>query len=144
MGDNSKAMTIEDHLVQRLKSDTLFQVIGDEDSMRLLIEKALREALFKDRVDNSSYNAKSKPSVVIEAAQEQATAACKELAATMMAELLDDEKTRSAIGSAIVKMLPNILAEAVPQMLREAMRQETFQASFDLRAAISSKLGVVV
>lgn len=124
---NSTNMTLEEKIVQKLKDETLFQLIGDEDAITDLVGRAIREALFKDHVDRSGYNSVTTPSPVMAAARKVAEQAAKEMIEKEVALLLEDEKLRGALLQAFIAAIPS----AMENVMRNSFRQIADTANID-------------
>lgn len=113
MSSNSDSMTFEEKVVQRLKSDTLFQFL-DEDALLKLTERAVKEALFQERRD-PKYSGYGTPNMlkspVMAAASEIAQKAAQSVMDKLTEELLADPKTKLLMQEALVAALPVAVLE---------------------------------
>lgn len=125
---NSKQMTLEERIVQTLKDDKLMTLVGDEDAIRELVVRALKEALFEERtVPDGAYRTKTEPSMVVKAAREAADKAATEAAGNMVAEIL----AIPAIRDEIMAVLPSLIVQALVRKSELAWDQFRDQAAMD-------------
>jgi hypothetical protein len=120
---NSQNMTLEERIVQKLKSDTLMELVGDEDAITTLVTRAINEALFKERDDGNYYHPKKVPSPVMNAAEHVA----KRITADAVTKFLADEKT--------MQLVDQIIAAEMPRAIQAWLRD-------NLAAVIDSRAGV--
>lgn len=118
---NSKAMTIEDLLVQRLKTDTLYQLVGDEDALRELTTKALEKALFTTKTVYNDYTRETKElrSAVLQAAE----VPVKELVLDVMKTLSDDPAFRELVRQAVLASIPTAIKEYSKGLVTSLLNQ---------------------
>ena len=106
MSQNSSKMTLEERIVQKLKDDTLMQLIGDEDAVTELVRRAIQEALYKDLPPvGSGYDRRPEPSPAVAAAQKTAV----KIADKIAVDLLNDPKVYEVLRSAMIDMLPKAI-----------------------------------
>ena len=110
MNDNSPKMTLEAKLVQTLKDDKLYALLGDEDALAELCERAIKEALWQQGEINEGYGRSRKTdSLAVAAAKEVASKVIKTLIDKIAAELLADEKIRKAMQDAMIALIPEVM-----------------------------------
>lgn len=134
MSNNEKAMSIEDKLVQHMKSDTIGKLV-DEDALVELAKRAIHESLFKERiVDNGSYNGrKVVQSPVVQAANDVADKLCGDAAKEILAQLMNDDGVREAVLEAISIALPQAILNGLSGAYRNAMEIQSNHAVQTLR-----------
>lgn len=138
MSTNSKNMTLEERIVQNIKDEKLFALIGDEDAITELTRRALREALFQNRRERTgeySWNDKERDSPVVEAAREQATIVAKEVAR----ELLTDPEVRQKINEALSQLLPVVLMDIMRSGIKEVADSGAHKAFAMVSAAVQNR-----
>lgn len=87
-GSNSNKMSLEDKLVERIKTTELFALVGDEDALRKLTERAITEALFQPtRVKTGMYSTEERDSPLVAATREAAEKAANHVMSHIIDEL---------------------------------------------------------
>jgi hypothetical protein len=111
MSDNEKAMTLEDRIVQSLKDETLYKLVGDEDAITELVKRAINEALYQpQRIKVDNYGRyETKDSVVVEAARGIARKAADEAVGQLVKQILADETIVTLIRRGILEILPAVI-----------------------------------
>ncbi len=106
MSDNSSKMSLEEKLVQIIKTNHLSSLIDDEDAMTDLVRRAVSEALFKEVVVRDEYNRKTtSESLVVQAARTHAEALVKKVTI----ELFDNDESHKLIRNLVIDMLPRAI-----------------------------------
>lgn len=131
---NERAMTLEDKIVQELKADTLGKLV-DEDGLKKLVERAIREALYQPRVQGTGFNAERKDSPVVEAARKTADAMVTQVCAKIVEEALTDPALRKAVLDAFVVCLPQAFFAITEFQVRQAAHAEASDALTSVRMA---------
>ena len=140
MTTNEQKMTLEEKLVQGIKDETLFKLIGDEDAITELVKRALREALYQPtRVKRDYGGWDDKDSPVVSAMREVATRVSKNLIETVTKELLDDPAIRKLIQAAIVENLPAILTSSMQSAFSFQQGEAARSAMLMLQEAVRNK-----
>lgn len=128
---NSSAMSLEDRIVQELKEQSLFKLVGDEDAIRDLVKRAITESLYKDRVVGNGYNQTKRETIVMETAREVAEKAAKELVGEMVEFLKTEKAFQGAVMVAVQAALPQAIenfARGIVQNSVETSRITAMQA----------------
>jgi hypothetical protein len=131
MSSNEKSMTLEEKLVQHIKDDKLIMLLGDEDAITQLTERAVREALFQQRrVATGRYNGDytMADSPVVEAARTIAAAAIQRITDQMVKELLENAKITLMVRDAFIAQLPIALQQATNQFVMDARAKSAVDA----------------
>lgn len=137
---NEKAMSLEERIVQRLKSDTLFSLVGDEDAITELTRRAIREALFKDRevVGARGYGTDKHPAPAVAAAFEVAKKAAESILADEVARLKADptfaKMVRDALADSILKALDYTGGALVSNIVGQAIGATRSQIGEHIRS----------
>lgn len=135
---NSQRMTLEERIVQTLKDDKLMALVGDEDAIRELVVRALREALFEERtVRDGAYNTRREPSAVQKAAREAAEKLATEAAQKMIAEIMADQ----AVRAAIMEVLPSVIVQGLIRKSEGVWDQFRDQAAMAAEMRIKNAIG---
>lgn len=131
MTSNAAKMSLEEKIVQKLKDETLFQMIGDEDSILELAKRALREALFQPTkvTEGSGYNARtvSKPSVVMQVAEDVAREAVQKAAR----EHIDALMKREDVQKLLREVTPSILVAVVAGNIQDSFTAYSMNAKHE-------------
>lgn len=107
---NQAKMTLEEKITQTIKSDTLMSLVGDEDAITELVERAIREALYQPvRIRKQYGGYEEKDSVVVHEARAVANAAAKSLTEKMVEKLLKDEVFVEQVQAAMLATIPHAL-----------------------------------
>lgn len=110
---NEAKMTLEERMVQTLKSDHLMKLVGDEDAITELVTRAIREALFQPkRVPRSYGGFDETDSIVVREARNVAQKAAEKVAAELCEELMKSDSFRDNVREAMVRCLPQIMFAA--------------------------------
>ncbi len=114
MTSNSPNMTLEEKVVQHIKSTSLMLLVNDEDALTDLARRAVKEALYQPRtVNDGSYHTKTVDSPAVECAREVATAAYKKIMQDEVDKMMADPETIKTLRSAMMLMLPRVLEETI-------------------------------
>jgi phosphatidylserine/phosphatidylglycerophosphate/cardiolipin synthase-like enzyme len=141
---NEKQMTVEELIVQKIKGDTLFAMVGDEDALTKLAQKAVTELLFeprneprKDRWGDMSMT--KVPSLIQEAAAAQAMKKAEFITKQVVDDLLNEPKIVEAIKEAIVLAIPGAIEKWGLAMVNTASTQACMQAIEAVQQAIRDR-----
>lgn len=129
---NTIGMSLEERIVQKLKDDTLMQLIGDEDAITDLVKRALHLALFAERKD---YRGNTEPSPVTQVAKE----AAQKLAARMVDQALEDETIRKKLFEAIVAALPTAIENYASYAISSIGKRSSMDAMTAVQEALRQK-----
>lgn len=111
---NERKMTLEERIVQNIKSDTLMTLVGDEDAILELTRRAVSEALYQPKRVPKSYGGwEEKDSPVIDAARDVAKKAIEKIA--------DAEIERLASDPVVIQQVRECLAAAFPGAMESRM-----------------------
>jgi adenylate kinase family enzyme len=135
---NEKKMSLEEKLVQRIKSDTLMAAIGDEDMLTELVRRALHEALFQERTISTGYPTKKEQSLVIKEAKEIAKNAITEVAKEMFDEIISKPEVRETINKAMPNMIIGALKSAMAFGVSNVITSASHEAESNIRTAIQN------
>lgn len=105
-GSNSNKMSLEDKLVERIKTTELFALVGDEDALRKLTERAITEALFQPRRFKSGYSTEERDSPLVAATREAAEKAANHVMSHVIDELCKNPEFVSKCVEAVSAHLP--------------------------------------
>lgn len=135
-GENAKRMTIEEHLVQTLKDDKLYALIGDEDAITELVKRSINEALFQpQRIPRNHGGFDQKDSLVVDAARKIASRVITEMTGQIVDGMMKNPETKKAIAEAICAHLPVAIERAACEMYENIARRGANQAIERLRNA---------
>lgn len=123
MSNNSTSMSLEDRIVQEIKDQSLFKLVGDEDAIRNLVERAVKQAIFEPRTTGAGYERRTTDSIAIATAKEVAKKAAADLLASMCAELAKDESFQKAVAAAISAQLPAAISGFTASLVISANEQ---------------------
>lgn len=132
MSSNSVTMTLEQRIVQNLKDDTLMKLVGDEDAITELVNRAVREALFQKREVKEGYNTYTVSSPVMDAAKKVAEA----YAAKAVEALAADDELANAVRDAFLSSLPAAItgqAGGLVQQLMARAQANTYSTILDMK-----------
>lgn len=132
---NADKMSLEEKLVQHIKTTSLMLLVDDEDAITELTRRALSEAIIQPRrVSTNSYGGYSeKDSPVIEAAREVATAALKKLMQDEVDKILADPTSVETLRKAMQLLLPKILEEKIANVYQGIVFNASQEALQTLR-----------
>lgn len=124
---NSAKMTVEEMLVQKIKTDSLASIITDEDVLTKLAQRAIQEALFQPRrKESTGYgNWTELPSPVVTAA----TMIAQEIAMTIGEVLKKDQALMQAVREAIIIGLPNEIRNMNIGLVNDVLRKAGMDAT---------------
>ena len=130
---NEAKMTLEERVVQKIKSDTLMSLVGDEDAILELTRRAVREALYQPKRIPRSYGGfDEKDSMVVEAARDVAKAAVLKVAESEIERLVADPDFCKIVRDALAAALPDALAGQLLSMvhgIQHEARSSAFTAA---------------
>jgi len=135
MTSNSAQMSLEEKLVQHIKTTSFMLLIDDEDAITELTRRALTEALVqKRRVSTNSYGGYTEhDSPVVEAARNVATKALEKLMQDEIDKLLATPDTLIQLRKAMMMMLPKILEEKIGAVYQGIVQHSSNEALEILR-----------
>lgn len=138
---NSQNMSLEDRIVQVLKEDKLMSLVGDEDAIRKLVERALREALFEERTipGGNQYHPKKEPSAVVSAAREAAAKIATEMAEELIVEILEHPDMKKTI----TEVMPGLIVRALMNKAEVVWDQYRDQVVMEAQNRIMTTLGAI-
>ncbi len=105
---NAAKQSLEEKIVQNLKEEKIYALLGDEDALTDLVKRAIHEALFQPTYQNDSYGrvTTTKDSIVVAAAKEVAQRAATKIVQDMVAEIMANEQIKAAVNLAIAQSIP--------------------------------------
>ena len=109
----SNTMSVEQKIVQKLKDETIYQLIGDEDAIEALVGRAIKEALLQERRVLDGYSARTVDSPIVAAARDVATQAMKILIQREVDAVVADPVAIGMLHKAFVDQIPIIMSEIV-------------------------------
>ena len=140
MSDNESKMTLEEKLVQKIKTDSLMALVGDEDAIHELVKRAITEALYQPRRTMKSYGGYDEiDSPIVEATREIAEGACKVIAERIIKEIMSDKTIREEINKAIGSMLPAVIRGYLDAGLTTHLESASTDAQLKLREALAAQ-----
>jgi len=140
MNTNSPKMTLEEKLVQNLKEEKLYALLGDEDALLELVRRALHEALFQPtRIPRQYGGWDDKDSVVVAAARQMAKDGCAKLVDEMIAQILADPHIKTVIKEAIAVAMPEAIGHRIVNHLATFGELTVSEAYARVEAAIRDK-----
>lgn len=121
MTSNSEKMTLEEKLVQQIKTTTLAGLIDDEDAIASLVKKAIHEALFQSRIIYTGKYGESKKidSPVVEAARDVVKQATSKIIEELIVDLLQKDEFKTIVRDMFADMLPLVMKEYITGYVRE-------------------------
>lgn len=134
---NSAKMTVEEKVVQSIKTTGLATLLDDEDAIGELVKRALHQALFERVVIKNDYYGKPelhKEPISIEIAREVATEFTKKIIREEMKRIENDPELRNKISSALMQCMPAILS----QYAHNVFDTVAVQGAREAMAALSS------
>jgi hypothetical protein len=143
MGDNSKQMSVEERITQKIKSESMLAIVGDEDAILQLATRAINEALFKDRtVSNGNYHTRTLPSPIMEAAINAAKEICAQVVKEELDKMMKNKKVRAALHGAIIKTLPAALAHVMKDEIKTSVENMMEMGVMDLARRVEQHFGI--
>ena len=134
---NSEKMTLEERVVQKIKSDTLMALVGDEDAILELAKRAVREALYQPQRKARSYGGwDESDSVVVEAARDVAKQVSEKVTTTLVEELLSDKEFKKKLTETIAQVFPSIISSTLERQLGVFITMSSREMYDELRAEI--------
>ncbi len=135
---NEAKMTLEEKMVQTLKSDHLMNLVGDEDAITELVKRAISEALYQPQRMPRSYGGgyDQKDSLVVELSRDVARKAAESVSKEITNQLIEDEKFRATVKEAMLSCIPNIMMNAYKFQVEDLARQTADAAIERLRNEI--------
>lgn len=110
MSSNAAKMTLEERLVQHIKSTGLGALIDDEDAITELTRRAIREALTQPTRTMADYGrVVEADSPAVKAAREVATAAATMIVAAEVARMEATPEFMKAVREALLLCLPKVI-----------------------------------
>ncbi len=140
-GENSKAMTVEDKLVDKFKNQGLAMLIEDEDAITELARRAIDKALFAeipDPDDRSSYGRKNIPGVVVTAAREVAKLAAQKVIKEEMEKLTANPNFIQSVREALATALVSAIEHQAFVGIRNISENARIQSHADLVSIINA------
>jgi hypothetical protein len=133
-------MSLEDKIVQSLKDETLFKLVGDEDAIATLVKRAIHEALYQPQRIQKQYGGwDDRDSIVVEAARSIAKTATVRVIEQITAEVLADVEIKKLMRNAIADNLPSVIEQSMANsfsIYRVSVSQESMRL---LQEAIRNK-----
>jgi hypothetical protein len=117
-------MTLEEKLVQRIKGTTLFELVEDEEALRVLTDRAIKEALFKPREIKNGYHTVLTDSSVVAAAREAVQGFIRERLAAHLDTLMADPEQAKEVRSIIADLMPQALRDVLGGLLSNYTRAQ--------------------
>ena len=139
MSDNERKMTLEEKLVQKIKTDSLMSLVGDEDALLELTKRALNEALYQPRHEKVGYSTHTRDSPVVAASRKAADMACTVIADRIIKEIMSDKTVREEINKAIGVMLPSVIRGWLETGLSTHLEKASADAQSNLREALAAQ-----
>jgi hypothetical protein len=138
---NSAKMSFEDKIVETIKNEKIFAMVGDEDALFQLVDKAIRKALFEPVVKSTDgYGRKNtEPSPIEQAAVKYAKILCRKRMSVMFEEILKDEEVKKQINEAIAITLPAELKSIMGRALSDHIDCAAMEARNKVSDAIRNQ-----
>ncbi len=111
MSSNATKMTLEERVVQTIKSDTLMALVGDEDAITELAKRAIHEALYQPQRTQGPYSTSTHDSIAVAAARDVAKEAATKVMKEMVEALVADDAFRSSIRKALADIMPGVMQD---------------------------------
>lgn len=143
MTSNSENMTLEEKIVQHLKSDTLGKLV-DEDSLAKLVTRAIEESMFKERRvpgANTWSDSRVLNSPAVEAAQAVGREAAKKLIDELVGKMLENQEFRDAICKRFATEIAVAMHEIARSTVTNSIRSVT--GDNDYVTALYNQLKIV-
>ena len=116
---NSEKMTLEEKIVQHIKTMGLSTLIDDEDAITNLAKRAVSEALFQPVRINAGYGRmEERDSIAVSAARDIAKQATDTIAKTLIDQIANDPAIREAMLKTIIQCIP----AAITNVLQDGIR----------------------
>jgi hypothetical protein len=129
---NESKMTLEERIVQNIKSDTLMTLVGDEDAILELTRRAVSEALYQPRRVKKDWGGwDDKDSPVTEAAREVAKKAIEKIAEAEIERLTSDPAVIQQVRECLAVAFPDAMGSRMYAFVDAAIQRtkmETFGA----------------
>lgn len=109
-------MTVSDKLAMKLKESELGSLLS-EDDLILIAREAINKAFFKDRVDNTGYNAKTLEPLVVEMARSAFRVEFEKIVRPVIEEFTKSDAFKETLAAAIHHQLPSVLTGMVGSMI---------------------------
>lgn len=135
---NSSAMSLEDRIVQELKEQQLFKLVGDEDAIRDLVKRAITESLYKDRYIGDGYNKRQIETIVMETARKVAEKTAQDLITEMAAALKTEKPFQDAVMAAVSAALPQAIQNFTRGIVQSSVENAHVAAMQAVQAAAES------
>jgi hypothetical protein len=119
-GSNSINMSVSEKLAQRIKESELGALLGPEDVDKLAAD-AIKLGFFTDRVDNSGYQQKRLPPLIVEMAITAFREQVQKRATVVMDELMKDATFVAALAEAVQAALPALMMDAARYGMEQRM-----------------------
>ncbi|MDK3072733.1 hypothetical protein QO034_06395 [Sedimentitalea sp. JM2-8] len=131
---NQAKMTLEERIVQTLKSDHLMKLVGDEDAITELVERAIKEGLFQPRRVPKSYGGYDEAdSPVVDAARSVAEEAASRLAEKITISVMEDDGFRAQVRTAMIAAIPHVMMTAFESQMKAAAQAAAYDEVVILR-----------
>lgn len=130
---NEAKMTLEEKMVQTLKSNHLMKLVGDEDAITELVKRAINEALYQPRRIPQSYGRyDEKDSLVVELSRDVAREAAVAVSKEITDQLIEDEKFRATVKKAMMSCIPDIMMNAFDYNIKDLARQAAVETANEI------------
>lgn len=137
MTSNAATMSLEEKLVQHIKSDSLLSLVGDEDAILELTRRAIREALFQPiRVPRQYGGVDEKESLVVTTARSVAKQAVERVVDEEIAALTERPEVRAAVREALAATMPVVIRDKVGEWINNLTESAAMEAADKLREAM--------
>lgn len=139
MSSNSPKMTLEERIVQTIKSDTLMALVGDEDAITELTKRAIHEALYQPQKVVGPYSTSTIDSPVVAAARDVAKKAAEQVSKEMIEELCMRADFRAAVRQAIAEIMPATMEAFCLNMVGQVTSRAKVDAVVQVQEIIRNK-----
>lgn len=139
---NSAAMTLEEKLVQHIKTIGLGALIDDEDAIAELTKRAIDQALLQPQRIRKEYGGyEERDSLVVAAARVIASKAIEGLTAELVKHLSLNRQVQQAVLDAVVAALPAAIAGRASQIVSSGEASAQANTLFRLQEMVRNNGG---
>lgn len=130
MSSNSSQMTLEEKLVQTIKTTALASLVDDDDAITELTRRAVNEALYAERRNpDTGWAARTMlPSPAVQAAEAAATRAANAIVAEMVDHLKVDPEFIKLCSDAFTKALSDAIRQGAYNAMVRAQEAAVAQS----------------
>lgn len=137
---NAPKMSLEEKLVQTLKDEKLYALLGDEDALTELVKRAIHEALYQPTRIKKEYGGwEDRDSLVVATAKEIGKKVAESLVSTMAQEALADPEIKKAVNNAIAVCMPGAISGSLSSAVCSFQQIATVDSFAKVQEAIKNR-----